>query len=87
MWFIDNTGQLQLTGGGFLLLLFMLMVTILFIYDCLKKIFFHLANYKRLLEKEKELLEAEEWLEKNIRLSTEKYYAERKRWEKMNGYW
>lgn len=84
MWFTDGQGQVQLTGAGFFLLLFLVVFLVFSFIETIRKIFWYRREYKR-LRAEVDCLEQE--FEKELPIALEKYYQQRKNWEKSQGFW
>lgn len=84
MYFYDEVGQFQFTGGGLFVLVLLSVIIALTIVDIVKKFFFYRAGYYAL---KKELEEAKEDIEKNLPMHLERYYQSRKKWEKKNFFW
>lgn len=84
MYFYDNQGQFQFTGGGLFVLVLLSVIIALTIVDIVKKFFFYRAGYYAL---KKELEEARAEVEKNLPIHLERYYQSRKKWEKKNFFW
>lgn len=84
MFFIDGEGYFQLTGAGLVVSIVVITLVIVGMTDFVKKFFWYRRGYKR-LRSELDWLEQE--FEKNLPTTLEKYYQQRKRWEKNNLYW
>lgn len=84
MWFTDGQGQVQLTGAGFFLLLFLVVFLVFSLIETIRKIFWYRKEYKR-LRAEVDWLEQD--FEKELPIALEKYYQQRKRWEKNQGFY
>lgn len=84
MYFYDNQGQFQFTGGGLLMMVLLSVIVALTIVDVVKKFFFYRSGYYA-LKKEMEELRIE--VEKNLPIHLERYYQSRKKWEKKNFFW
>lgn len=84
MYFIDEKGLLQLNGVGFIISIIIITLLVIAIVDFIKKFIKYRKGFYELQNEVEELMEE---MEKSLPIRIEKYYQERKKFEKMKGYW